>query len=80
MYCDQSGEDADQEQYQHHVLCKPNVLLLHAGTVSVAEEVIHGVKVPASESTPCPRLIETLEVVLVDVVEVNTELMLLWHL
>ena len=45
--CDQGGKDADQEQDQHHVLSKADVLLLDPGTVAVTKYLIHSIKVSA---------------------------------
>jgi len=40
VHRDQRGEDADQEQDQHHVLREPYVLLLDPGRPPAREEVV----------------------------------------
>ena len=70
----EGGEDADQEEDEHHVLSEPNVLLLHPGRSSSSEEIFLCVKLPATESTPCPRLLQGLNVILIDHPGVDTKL------
>ena len=72
----EGGEDADQEQDKHHVLSEPNVLLLHPGRPSAPEEIFLGVKLPATESSACPRLLQGLDVILIDHPGVDTKLKL----
>ena len=55
---DEGGQDADQEQDQHHVLGKPDVLLLDPRRSSASEEVFLSVKLPAAETSPSPGLFQ----------------------
>ena len=74
---DQGGEDADQEEDEHHVLSEPDVLLLNTGRTSAAKEIILGVvEGSATESPARPRLLQRLNVVLINHPGVDTELKL----
>ena len=72
----EGGEDADQEQDQHHVLSKPDVLRLYPGRSSASKEIFLGVELSAAKSPAGPRLLQRLNVVLVDDPGVDAELKL----
>ena len=72
---DQGGEDAHQEEDQHHVLREPDILLLNPGRAAATEEIIlRDVELSATKATSGPRLLQGLNVVLINYPGIDAEL------
>ena len=71
----QRGEDADQEEDEHHVLREPDILLLDPGRPPGTEiEILGVIEGSATEAAARPRLLQGLNVVLIDYPGVDAEL------
>ena len=74
----QRGEDTDQEQDEHHVLGEPDILLLDPGRPPGTEvEILGVIEGSATEAAASPRLLQGLNVVLIDYPGVDAELKLI---
>ena len=80
MHSEEGGKDTDEEEDKHHVLPETNVLLVTSGRTSAAEEILLGVEVPpATPETPArPRLVQLIEVLVVDHPSVDAKLVSFW--
>jgi hypothetical protein len=79
VHRDQGGEYADEEEDEHHVLGKPDVLLMNPGRSSASKEILVCVEIvpPVTPEAPTSARLVQVQHVLLDHPTVDAQLMAL---
>jgi len=77
--CDEGGQDADEEEDQHHVLGKPNVLLMNTRGSAASKEIFVCVEIvpPVAPEASASAWLVQVHYMLLDHPTVNAQLMAL---